>query len=400
MRNFFVRYFSNIKSDGLVLSGKFTRILTRPNLRIIYWFWIFIDLSIMFVPFEWIRLLSASLSLILSRYFFVYLRYSSINRGNGAPGFMSYWSVFYAFIFLVFICTGQNSSSIEALFKFDFALIMISAGIYKSLNGYLNRQGIEYGLINPIWSIFPKFWFRFSANSNLFVVLNFLSIATEILIAVFLIFKFTTWISGVLLIITFLFLFGTVRLGALPLTMIVIGVVMITMDPSIRDTFHNVESQPPTFVNLICYLYGMLLVASFSWNWLYKFNKLPKGLTRKILEGSYRITGSIIWSVFSKSLTKNYFEHIDGNSQINMDIKTHLNYQSPVSDKGVHNGITVTTLLTFLGYFPRLHDEHNFRMEMYLKSQNYKYILHTFEIIKKSDKWTLQNLEVIEKSTD
>ena len=78
------------------------------------------------------------INLILCRYFFIHMRWKGILRGMGAPGFMTYWlgaCVFFLEYGLHFDPSGVIRSLALTVFRFDFAAIMISAGVYKLVCG-------------------------------------------------------------------------------------------------------------------------------------------------------------------------------------------------------------------------------------------------------------------------
>src|SRR5258705_6698415 len=75
-------------------------------------------------------------NLLLCRYFFVHMRWKGVLRGMGAPGFMSYWLA-AAVALLEYTTRYAPESRPLAVFvmQVDFALIMLSAGIYKCTAG-------------------------------------------------------------------------------------------------------------------------------------------------------------------------------------------------------------------------------------------------------------------------
>ena len=144
MRNFFVQYFSSTNQGGLVLSGKFSNFLTRARVKSIYIAWCFFC-GISFFSVGLTGFFSSFLCFMFSRYFFIYLRYRSVGRGNGAPGFMSYWTILYGCLFQLFSIFDFQQDAIYLLMKLDFAIIMISAAYYKQRNGYLSGRGCGLG---------------------------------------------------------------------------------------------------------------------------------------------------------------------------------------------------------------------------------------------------------------
>jgi hypothetical protein len=260
---------------------------------------------------------------------------------------MSYWSVCYGLGFLLSIQYVSLLSPLIRVMTIDLMLIMVSAGIFKSLNGYLSGSGIEYGLVNPVWSYWYKKWLVLPSNSRVFKFLNILSVLSEILISLFLVFPVTWILSSWILIVTFILLMITVRLGTLPITMIIIGLTVFYSQKIIMEN----QILGNDFLNYLSDAYILLLVMNYIWVWSYNRKKQLPFLIRKVAEASHRITGAIIWSVFTAGLTTNYFElnnyvkkkGLLGNFHF-VDINT--------PDYGVHSGITLTTLSTYRNYFP------------------------------------------------
>jgi hypothetical protein len=353
MRNFFVQYFSNSNHGGLVLSGTFSRALTSSRVKFVYYVWVVLC-SVSLFSVGLIGFSSSFICLLLSRYFFVYLRYRSVGRGNGAPGFMSYWTILYGCLFQFFSIYNFNESTVYTLMKFDFAIVMLSAAYYKQKNGYLSGRGIEFGLQNQMWAYAYKHFQRYPKNGLVYRVLNFSSVVTEYVIFLALMIPLTTKFAGFLICITFVFLGIFVRLGTLPLTMIFLGLILANTS---RD---QGEIIPFPILDWIFLGYFFLLVLSLLWAWIY-FLKIEIPLfVKPILKISYTITGSIIWSVFTARLTENL---------IIISRKTDWS-ETPLYSKdfGVHSGISLTTLATYLDYFPADRQIQEERIKQYLKT--------------------------------
>src|SRR5262249_33231070 len=133
-------------------------------------------------------LLPASLvNLALARYFFVEMRWKGILRGMGAPGHMSYWCG--AFIALLAMARAVDGSGLLravtiATFRFDYALIMLMAGIYKLSAGYAKGEGFERGLVNPWWGFWAHHMNKLPPRSILFRILNHMGWLAEVVCSV------------------------------------------------------------------------------------------------------------------------------------------------------------------------------------------------------------------------
>lgn len=353
MRNFFVLYFSNSSQGGLVLSGVFSRFLTNFRVKFVYFAWVFLC-SVSLLSVGLLGFFSSFVCLLFSRYFFIYLRYRSVGRGNGAPGFMSYWTIFYGCLFQFFSIYAFNESIISTLMKFDFAVIMLSAAYYKQKNGYLSGHGIEYGLQNQMWSYAFKRFQRFPKNGFIYKVLNFSSVITEYAVFLALLIPQTTQLAGFLICAMFVFLGFFVRLGTLPLTMIFLGLVIA------NPSKENGMLVPFSIINWIFVAYFFLLVTGLLWAWLYFLKIETPMFIKTLLKISYTLTGSIIWSVFTARLTENL---IIVSRKIDRGEK--LLYST---DFGVHSGISLTTLATHLDYFPSDRKVQEERIKQYLKT--------------------------------
>ena len=91
----------------------------------------------------------ALVNLILCRYFFIHMRWKSVLRGMGAPGFIAYWTGLAVFLLEY---TSRFAPALRSLallvLQVDFALIILSAGVYKFTAGYPKNRGMELvGLI-------------------------------------------------------------------------------------------------------------------------------------------------------------------------------------------------------------------------------------------------------------
>lgn len=354
-----------------MLSGFASRFLTKIRVRVIYFSWLFLTFFA-WVPCSYIdellRLCSMFICVLFCRYFFVYLRYKSIGRGNGAPGFMVYWLSLYGFLFYICNYLGLDDAFLSLIFLVDFSLIMISAGVYKVLNGYSNGSGIEYGLCNPTWCYFSNYF------QSLFVLarsmkkdkllrglLNYPSFITEFLIGFSIFFVPLRAFGSLLLFVTFVML-SIIKLGTLPITMISVSVSIYLQD---FDVLQDLTHFSP--LEWIALSYIPCLFLSYVWVWSFNLGiNLPRTLN-KLSNFSYQLTGVIIWSVFTREITKHLFVVLGqqrGNSLGSVTVRS--------VDEGVHSGISRATILT---RFNRgLDDIENlkFRILTYINSDVFK----------------------------
>ena len=349
----FDRYFSHLNYGGLVFQGFLSNFLSKGRVRIIYVTWV-VCLILSFSYSGGIAFTCSLICLALSRYFFITLRYNCVGRGNGAPGFMSYWSMLYATIFQFLEFKSVSAGALILLLNADFGIIMLSASYYKYKNGYLHGRGIEFGLKNEMWSWAHRSFLRIPNNSLVFKTLNFLSVAVELLVAIFLFLPGFHKVAAVLLALMFVFLLIFVRLGTLPLTMLALSYVIFATDDVAQS------SSSPTLLKAFCIFYALIITLGTAWNWIFYFKlRVPKTI-ELLLKNSYRISGCIIWSVFTARLTENLIRVYKVDNLMKYELK-------PI-DYGVHSGISLTTIATYTDYFPGAMEEQEKRFKIYLEA--------------------------------
>ena len=146
----------------------------------------------------------ALVNLILCRYFFIHMRWKSVLRGLGAPGFMAYWTGLAVFLleYTSRFAPGLRALAILVL-QVDLALVMLSAGIYKVTAGYPRNHGMELGLCNPMWGYWWKWYAARRPNSPIFWAMNQLAWGTEVVAALLMLVPATRELGALLLIGSF-----------------------------------------------------------------------------------------------------------------------------------------------------------------------------------------------------
>src|SRR5688572_9428261 len=176
----------------------------------------------------WATPWAAFVNLALCRYFFIHLRWKSVLRGMGAPGFVAYWTGLAVFLLEY---TQQHAPGVRSLARFvaqiDFALIMLSAGVYKFTAGYPRNHGMELGLCNPMWGYWWRMYAAKPPNSAAFWTMNQLAWGTEVATAVLAFIPATRELAGLLLIGSFLFILTQIRLGFLCEMVMVCGLLYV-----------------------------------------------------------------------------------------------------------------------------------------------------------------------------
>ncbi|HWU36476.1 MAG TPA: hypothetical protein VN203_02450 [Candidatus Acidoferrum sp.] len=308
-------------------------------------------------------------NLLLCRYFFIHMRWKGVLRGMGAPGFLTYW--LGAAVFLLELTThyAPDARPLAVLvLQVDFALIILSAGIYKLTAGYARNEGMEFGLVNPAWGYWWRRWMRLPPGHWLFQALNHLAWATEIAAALCMLLVPIRLLGGLLLIVSFLFIATQIRLGFLCEMVVVCGVLYFPAG-SIPDAWirlvipHAGDAVLPGSMNLpvatqllTVALWAYMLLLPFAHGGLY-YNfyarrRLP-GLWQRALEPYTNFFGIILWRVFSVDLI-NFFVRIWLEGREGAGRTPVSNYDGRHGLRYCHVGesITVTSLFTTLKYYP------------------------------------------------
>ncbi len=269
----------------------------------------------------WARPWPALINLLLCRYFFVQMRWKSVLRGMGAPGFVAYWlgAVVFLLDFVTFAAPAQRPLALLVM-QVDFALIMLSAGVYKLTAGYARNHGMELGLCNPMWGYWWKWYATLPPDHVLFRLLNHLAWSTEVVSALLMLIPGTRELGGLLLSVSFVFILTQIRLGFLCEMVVLAGLLYVTPGSAIDGWIgqvsgfvHDVVTVPAggriISAVLSVALLGYLVVLPFAHAGLY-YNfyarrRLPAPVQR-LLDWYTNLFGIIIWRVFSVDLV-NFF---------------------------------------------------------------------------------------------
>lgn len=161
-------------------------------------------------------LMAAAVNVVLCYYFFIRMRWSGVLRGMGAPGFIAFW--LGAAVFMLEL-TARRAPALRGLalltLQVDFALIMLSAGIYKMVSGYRAGDGMELGMVNPEWGYWSSFWSGWSPRHPLFRAFNEMAWGTEVVAGVLMLVPATRPLGGLAMALSFVFIATQIRLGFL-----------------------------------------------------------------------------------------------------------------------------------------------------------------------------------------
>jgi hypothetical protein len=308
---------------------------------------------------------AALLNVVLCRHYFVSMRWRGLLRGMGAPGFMAYWigAVVFALEF-----TARHAPSVQSLALFvaqlDFALIILSAGVYKLAAGYARNDGMDFGMANPEWGYWWRCCRRFTPGHWTLAVLNHLAWATEVLAAGLMMVPPTRAAGGLLISVSFLFICTQIRLAWLAEMMTLCGLLFVPAGHPLNAWVPDAFGAPvvPSPINsplldagLAAGLYGYLILLPLAHAGLFytffRRARLP-GPLQPLLDRYTNFFGIIIWRVFSIDHL-NFFIRIY--QQDRQSGQRHLlsRYGSWRAWRFAHvaESIVVTTVFTTLKYY-------------------------------------------------
>jgi hypothetical protein len=310
---------------------------------------------------------AALVNVLFARYFFVQLRWKSVLRGMGAPGFMTYWLAAVVFLLLLAdrLAPGSRSLTILAA-QADFAFIMLSAGVYKFTAGYAHNHGMEYGLVNPEWGYWWQDYRRISPDHWLFILFNHLGWGTEVVAGALMFIPATRLLGGMLILVSFVFIATQIRLGFL-CEMVMTAALLFTFEggqvarliDQVADPVSHVTASatwPPASTIMTAALWAYLVLlplahAGLFYNF-YSRRRLP-GLLQPLLERYTAMFGLIIWRVFSVDVVNFYIViHREQNGTGRRVLVSRYGWRGGLRYSHVAESITVTSLFTTLKYYP------------------------------------------------
>jgi len=361
------RYFLSERWGGYAQASAFVDSLQNPvvlPILILAWF----GASAALVIGRYVAA-AALVNVLLCRYFFIQMRWRGVLRGMGAPGFIAYW---LGAAVLLLECSRRFAPDLQGLtllvLQIDFALIMLSAGMYKFSAGYRRNHGMELGMVNPEWGYWGGFWQKLSPGAVYFRVFNELAWGTEVVAAILMLFPPTRFIGGMLILLSFIFIATQIRLGFL-CEMVIVCCLLFAYPGSLVDGWaHALIPQPAAVVATPGPATLNTLLAVGLWTYLvllpvvrggllYNFHakkSLPDAVQR-VFETYTNLFGLIIWRVFSADIT-NFFIRIYEQSRTSSERKLVSRWGRSVRFSQVAESITVTTLFTTLKYYPSNND--------------------------------------------
>jgi hypothetical protein len=314
------RFFLSERWGGYAQSSRLVDALQNPFvISILYVIWL---ASAVALTIGWLSPWPALVNVVCCRYFFVQMRWRSLTRGMGAPGFMSYWTGLVVFLLEYTSHVAPDIRHLALLVAvIDLALIMLSAGVYKATAGYPRNHGMELGLCNPMWGYWWRVYAALPPNHWIIWTLNQLAWGTEVALAICILIPPLREVGGLLLVFSFAFIATQIRLGFLTEMVMVSGLLCVAggslidgwiaglVAPSTAVSVPN--NAAITVVNLSLeiglwtYLALLPLAHAGLYYNFYARQRLPYVLQRA-LERYTNLFGIIIWRVFSVDLVNFY----------------------------------------------------------------------------------------------
>ncbi len=314
---------------------------------------------------------------VMMRRFYIHNRWKNPFRGGGAPGFMSHYVTLYVILLELATMldgTGELRRHVGTMVGIDFGVVLLCSGSYKSLSGYLRGEGMEYGLANPFWGYWFKFFRTVRPTNPLLRAQDAFAAITQVTTGICLIIPATRPIGALMCMGSFGYLLPTVRLGRLAVLMMVIPVLCLPdlrafapflPSPAPLATFATLATPPPVLKVLHGMILGYIVLLPFvkGMQYLNLFAKVQlPGPIQTALTKYANFVPIIMWRVFTPDVT-NFFVRIyavkdDGTERPLLHEDTTYSYRELFSRFAwsmrflhVTESIALTTVFTTLKYF-------------------------------------------------
>jgi hypothetical protein len=362
------RYFQSERWGGYAQSSRWVDAVQNPYVGpvlLVVWF-----ASALGLMAGKLVLLSAAVNLLFCHYMFIRMRWRAVLRGMGAPGFIAFW--LGAAVFLLELTT-RHAPGLRGLalltVQVDFALIMISAGLYKLVSGYRAGFGMQLGMVNPQWGYWPAFWRGWPPRHQLFRVLNEMAWSTEVFAGVLMLVPPTRMLGAVAILLSFVFIATQIRLGFLCEMIVVCCLLFVpaggAVDRTLGQILPNGQAANQAGAPLpdvvyaalaaSCWLYMLLLPlvrAAMFYNQL-AHKALPARL-QSALDRYTNLTGLIIWRVFTADIV-NFFIRVwvqPSRGGVRRLVSDYEGLTWTHRYRQVAECITLTSVFTTLRYYP------------------------------------------------
>jgi hypothetical protein len=347
------RYFMSEKWGGYARSSALSDALQNPlAIAVILAAWMASDVALIL---EWRPVAAAAINLACCYYFFNRLRWASVSRGMGAPGFIALW--LGAAVFLLEL-TGRHAPAARgaalAALQIDFAAIMLSAGLYKLAAGYRQRHGMELGMVNPEWGYWPSFWKSWPPSHGVFRFFNEMAWGTEVVCGVLMLIPQTRLLGAIGIFLSFIFIASQIRLGFLCEMVMVCCLVFLPAEaPAAADAGALLPAAAQTWMARALWAYIALLPlvrAGMFYNQL-RHQSLPAPL-QAALDLYANAFGLILWRVFTADVV-NFFVRVWEQPSSGARILVSVFHRTgPSRFSQVAECIALTSVFTTLKYYP------------------------------------------------
>ena len=358
----------------------------------------------------------AIVNLVLSRYFFIHMRWKGILRGMGAPGFIAYW--LGAVVTLLEVARQWTPSVLPLavlVAQVDFAFLMFSAGIYKFTSGYRRNHGMELGLCNPMWGYWWRSYVTHPPSSVVFWTMNQLAWTTEVVAALLMLVPATRELGALLIILSFIFIATQIRLGFLTEMVMVCGLLFMSPSHTIGNWIESMLASPPALTatahpffaavltaGLCAYLILLPLADAGLYYNFYARRSLPAPF-QTLLERYTNFFGIILWRVFSVDLI-NFFirmSRVRGTQRLAIaPLGTWPRFNH------VGEMICLTSLFTTLKYYPGNHALFQERLLRYARTLPHepgeRLLFEYVSVVKQADRfdWVTAGEFEVDPATD
>lgn len=299
---------------------------------------------------------AAAVNLVLCYYFFIRMRWRGALRGMGAPGFMSFW--LSAAVFLLELTT-RYAPDLRGLalltLQVDFALIMISAGLYKMAAGYRASSGMELGMVNPEWGYWPTFWGARPPGHPVFRFLNEMAWSTEVFAGILMLIPATRMVGAIAIMLSFVFIASQIRLGFLCEMVIISCLLFLPGSGAVLPGATQIPMVVQEALTLFLWTYIALLPivrAGMFYNQL-AHQSLP-AVVQRALDTYTNCFGLIIWRVFTADVV-NFFVRIweePSTGGAKRLVSDYEGFPGTHRFRQVAECIAVTSVFTTLKYYP------------------------------------------------
>ena len=328
---------------------------------------------------------AALVNLVFCYYFFNRLRWKSVSRGMGAPGFISLW---LGAAVLLLEVTTRHAPDVRGLalltLQLDFAGIMLSAGLYKLAAGYRRSQGMELGMANPEWGYWPRFWAQWRPTHPLFKFFNEMAWGTEVACGILMLIPATRMLGGVGMLLSFVFIATQIRLGFLCEMVMVCCLIFIGAGSPLDSLFVSLSHAlglPLTAAGAAAPVAAQSALTGGLWVYLALLPVVRVGMfynqlrhrswpapVQRALDLYANTFGLILWRVFTADVV-NFFvrvweQPVAGARRLVSDYRR----TGPYRYSQVAECIALTSVFTTLKYYPSNHTLFESRLLRYART--------------------------------